>query len=95
MLLQFPTGSCEDNTENDGKSVCAAIYFMRDGTWSMKTHTDADEYTIDVAKEFMEFMFYAKDRTDVIQDFNKWKKTTGAELMDLWRKDNIKLIKND
>ena len=92
MLLQFSTGSQTEPDKEDGQTIIAAIYFMKDGTWSLRTQSDADESTLETAKTFMEFIFYAKDREDTVQNFLRWKKKTGNELMDTWRRDNIRLV---
>ncbi len=93
LLLQFPTGSHSDEPDTNESEPVAAVYFMKDGSWTFRASPTGTDEELDIIKEFVEFIFYAKDRDDIVRDFLLFKRKTGNDVYDTWRRENIKLIK--
>ena len=92
MILEFPTGS---ESQNSG-DIVGNIAFYREGTWSfIPKITDISDPDFEKALEAVDFFTFCISRQDFIDHFWEHKKSKNNELFDEWRKDNIRLVKND
>ncbi len=93
MILQFPTGS-KDNTEVEeaGPTIVGQMLLYNDSTWKVHTTKKATEDEVFILQEFVDYIAYCLGREDVITDFQKFNLAKAKEGMDVWRRDNFRII---
>ena len=91
MILEFPTGSVDEPT---GEPV-GALYFIDDGTWSLRHSADIPEWHKEQIKDFVEFIYFCIGKEDCVKDFQKYQKNRRREDSEAWRRKTFKLIKGE
>lgn len=92
MLLQFPTGSREDQADLEDDSVHACIYFLGDASWKFILTPDANETTAERITDTVKFFMYALKDRDLIAEFRAQEDKSHNEKIEEWRRENIKLV---
>ena len=88
MVLECPTGSAE---EPKGEPV-GALYFIDDGTWSLRHGSEIPEWHKEQIKEFVEFIYFCTGREEIVRDFQKYQKNKRREDSEAWRRKMFRLI---
>lgn len=92
MLLQFPTGSGEDQSDLEDESVHACIYFLGDASWKFILTPGASETTAERITDTVKFFMYALKDKDLIREFREQEDKSHNEKIEDWRRENIKLV---
>tara|TARA_B100000886_G_C20067604_1_gene344440 strand:- start:58 stop:351 length:294 start_codon:yes stop_codon:yes gene_type:complete len=92
MLLQFPTGSGEDQADLEDDSVHACIYFLGDASWKFILTPGANETTAERITDTVKFFMYALKDKDLIREFRDHEDKSQNEKIEDWRRENIKLV---
>tara|TARA_B000000557_G_C20758281_1_gene436180 strand:- start:42 stop:338 length:297 start_codon:yes stop_codon:yes gene_type:complete len=91
LILQFPTGS-KGTDADSAPLIVGSMSLYNDSTWKVHTTKNANEDDVYILQEFVDYIAYCLQRDDVIGDFQKMVLAKAKEGMDVWRKNNFKVI---